>query len=179
MRASSVRQMIVLGGVAISGIGLAACSSGSASPPVTVQRTTTTETAAPTTTTLSTAQYAAKYLAIVNPANAAVSTMDTQIQALPSSATAAQISPIVAPAAAAMNTAISQLSAVQWPGQTETDMRTLITDEGPVVGDLTALESVNGLTVSSVVAKLSEDAGTAKSAADIVHSDLGLPQSSS
>jgi len=162
---------------------MAACSSGSSATSTTKPATVTTlapkPVASTTTTTLSVAQYAAKYSAIVAPANAAITAVNSQVQALGGSATSAQLTSILTPAINAMNTAISQLAAIQWPGNVETDMRALITDNGAVVGDLTALESANALTASSVETKMSEDAGTSKAAADLVHADLGLPQVSS
>lgn len=124
------------------------------------------------------AQYATKYEAIVAPANAALTTMQAQAKSLPSSPTAAQLIPVVQPAIDATNKALSQLAAIQWPGQTEIDMRALITADGNIAGDLQALESANALTASGVETKLSEDEGAGNTAADLVHADLGLPQPS-
>lgn len=175
------QRTVSVAAVVIAAFGITACSSGSAAKPPVV--TTSTPGSNPvvstTTATLSIAQYAAKYEAIVAPANTAMTTMQGQANALPSSATAAQLTSIVAPVIVAANSAVSQLAAIQWPGQAEMDIRTLITDDGNFVGDLTALESANALTASSVETKMSEDNTAAHTAADLVHADLGIPQSSS
>jgi hypothetical protein len=129
--------------------------------------------------TETTAQFAAQYEAIVAPANAAQQVETTAAKALPSAPTAAQLTPVVAPVIAAFQAMDSRLAAVKWPGQTEVDIRKMISDDGAVTGDLEAFESANAITASSVETKLEQDEGLISTDVDLVRADLGLPQASS
>ena len=95
-----------------------------------------------------------KYVAIVTP-------LTDALESAPASPTAAQFDQF----AAGMRSAQSQLSAVTWPGQAEADIRTLVSEMGPLAaemarGDAGAVRSAaNALTTASVT----------------IRSDLGLP----
>jgi hypothetical protein len=126
-------------------------------------------------TPMTKAQYATEYVAISRPANDALTTMKQKAGALGNNSSQAALTAIIEPAVTATQTALAKLAAIKWPGQAETDVRALITIDGTLDGDLSALESVTPATVSSVETKLQEDLGTAQSASDLVHGDLGIP----
>lgn len=160
-----------------TGCGGSSKSSSATTAPSGADTTTgaTTATSPPTTTV----NYGQKYLAIVAPANTTGDTFNAKISALSANganpATSA-VAAAVAPFVTALTNADSKLVSVQWPGQAETDIRALITDDGAMIGDLNALGSANMITGSSVETQLSEDLGKQQAAVSLVRSDLHLPQ---
>jgi hypothetical protein len=91
-------------------------------------------------TTAPAVNYGAKYLAIVAPYNAAIAKhpLDSLLfKTNPPSV--AQVTPIVA----ATTTFDERLLAITWPGQTEADVRTLVSDDETLVEYLNALADVS------------------------------------
>jgi hypothetical protein len=118
---------------------------------------TSTAPAAPAVTLAPSVGDGARYLAIVNPLTDALESASV-------SPTPAQLDQY----AGEMRSAQSQLSALRWPGPAEADIRTLVSEMGPLAADLAR-----------------GDAGAARSAADAltsasvtIRSDLGLPRTS-
>jgi hypothetical protein len=168
---------VVMIGLATAPAGAAGTSNTKQQHPVKHHKANAKKKAAETT-----AQYAAQYTAIVAPLNAAESTFNTADDALHAegnTTTAAKVTPIITPLVAAFQTCDQKLAAVKWPGQTETDIRKVISDTGAITGDFMAYESATALTASSVLTKLAQDEGVVTTDVDLVHSDLGLPQGAS
>jgi hypothetical protein len=59
----------------------------------------------------------------------------------------------------------AELSALRWPGQAETDIRTLVNELGPLAGDLARGDT----------GAVSSTAGALTSASVTIRTDLGLP----
>jgi hypothetical protein len=97
------------------------------------------------------------YLAIVNPLTSA-------LQSAPSNPAPAQLDQL----AAEVRSAQAQLSAVKWPGQAETDIRTLVGELGPLAADMARGDAG---AVGSASAALT-------SASVTIRFDLGLPSRS-
>jgi hypothetical protein len=119
--------------------------------------TSSTAPAAPAVTPASSVGDGARYLAVVNPLTDALESASV-------SPTPAQLDQY----AGEMRSAQSQLSALRWSGPAEADIRTLVSEMGPLAADLAR-----------------GDAGAVRSAADAltsasvtIRSDLGLPRTS-
>jgi hypothetical protein len=149
-----MRAMTILG---VAGAALLAGCGGSSHPAATSPRSPTSASplaATATTSTTAAVNYGAKYLAIINPLNAALKNS-------PASPSAAQLQAL----ATQIDQREAKLLAVQWPGQAETDVHTLVTDMGQLAA---AVQNNDGSAVTN--------AGQAvASASGIVRSDLGLP----
>jgi hypothetical protein len=150
---------------------LAGC--GSTAHPMVAPATTTA--ASLSTTTVMAPNYGAIYLRIVAPYNRAVDNFSRQAKALPADATETQLSGLISPLIAATITFNREALAVAWPTNVRADIRTLVTDDGAVMGDLESLNSTDPSTVSQALAAWSRDSSTADNAAAIVRADLGLP----
>lgn len=141
----------LVGVLAAVTVGVCACGGGStpkavsapAAAPVSVSSTTATTVAV---------NYGAKYLAIIGPLNKTLGA-STPV-------TAAQLSTITA----LIDRTEAQLLAVRWPGQAETDVRSMVTDMGPLAAAVS----------NDDVAAFRTAGQTVASAAAIVRSDLGL-----
>lgn len=79
----------------------------------------------------------------MTPYNNAVDTFSRQMKALGPQFSDAAYTKVVQPLIPAIQTSDQQLLALQWPGQTETDVRALVTVDGSLQGDLAALEGAN------------------------------------
>lgn len=139
--------------------------------------TPTTPAAAPA-ATAPTVNYGKQYEAIVAPTNTAIDTWSTKIQALPDNATDATIQAIDTPVGKAIGTMNGQLLHITWPGQAETDVRTLTSADGAVLGDLTILGGANALNATADIGQLVKDMQVVSVDANAVRADLGLPASS-
>jgi hypothetical protein len=180
-------QVLLLASVSLT---LTACgSSGSPStatsasttttPPSTSASSATTTTTAATTTTVSVAALGRQYPAIIDPANVALTTFVQQDDALgvgnSGSAPPSEQAKLAAPLIAALQTAENMLLRVDWPANVATDVRSLTTEIGAVVGDLDLVSGLTALDFSSWEQTLSSDGGKLSAAANAVRADLGLP----
>lgn len=175
-----MRKSLVLAGVAavlaVAGCGGQSTSSGAKSSVTAAPGTaapTTATTVVATTTTIATQVYGQEYLAIVGPTNAAVATFSKQIGMLPSSATGTQVQALCTTFAASLQDEVTKLARVTWPGQAESDVRTLVADEGAVEGDLNSCGESTSL--GALITLINQDLGKSTSAASLIRGDLGLP----
>ncbi len=86
------------------------------------------------------------------------------LESAPANPTPAQLDQL----AAEMRSAQAQLSALRWPGQAETDIRTLVDELGPLAADLARGDA----------GAVSTAAGALTSASVTIRTDLGLPSTS-
>lgn len=124
-----------------------------------------------TTPTTPPVDYGAKYLALVGPYNSAI---DTFNKSLTANMTSAELGAAADKLAVAGTQLDEQLIAVAWPGQVETDVRSLVSDDAAVIGDLQGFDSVNVLSASQLISQFDKDANVADTAAALVRSDLHL-----
>ena len=130
--------------------------------------------AAPSPEALSQKQQADAYLKAVNPANTALTTFKSKIN---DNSTAAQVAAAAKPLIAAITQANQDLARVQWTGQAVTDIRTLITADGQLAGDLRSVEQQNAFSLLAFLNQISRDGAALGSAVTIIRADLGLPPS--
>jgi hypothetical protein len=86
-----------------------------------------------------------------------------------------QLSGILGPVVTQLQSADSVILRQQWPSGVRADIKTLVTADGLVAGDLTGLENANVSNAGSIEANLTRDADGAAADSNIVRSDLGLP----
>jgi hypothetical protein len=108
--------------------------------------------------------YAAQYEALIKPANDAFAA----VRALPSNTTDAAITAALAKTAPVIEAADAALLRVPWPPNVATDIRALVTADGPLLADLANLSP-------STIDEALRESGVANAAANIVRADLGLP----
>jgi len=119
-----------------------------------------------------------QYLAIVTPVNATLNAFVTRAKSWSSSTTNSEALSDAQPAITALQSAESELLADQWPSGDTADVKTLVSDIGPLSGDLQGLGTINLLNASSWASTFQRDASTLSSAVAIVRHDLGLPPAS-
>ncbi len=131
---------------------MAACGSGTKA----AGTVSTTAAPAPTTTSTTAApiNYGQKYLAVIGP-------FDNEMHAITSTYTPTQLQGV----ANDLTMVEGSLLAVSWPGQTETDVKTLITDIGTLAGAVAIDEPAQVTTAD----------GAVSAASATVRHDLGLP----
>jgi predicted RNA-binding Zn ribbon-like protein len=117
------------------------------------------------------------YLSIVKPANDAIDRFEAKAKSWDDNATGEQAAKDAAPAVAAIREADNKLLRVAWPASTAADVKELVRAHGSMTGDLDGLEGVNALSAGAWTTQLTQDAGKASAAANIVRADLGLPPS--
>jgi len=109
--------------------------------------------------------YASRYLAIVTPAQQAVTTFE----GIHRPATDAQIRAGFAIVKKAVDACDAALLAVSWPGRAQVDVRTVVRDDATELADFEALN----------LTKARSDASILKRDANLVRADLGLPPADS
>jgi len=161
------------------GIGLAlmaaGCSSAKAAGTSTTTPATTTS-AAPTTTasTASTATVAQEFLAAAKGADAAY------VQWKAAVAGKTEVSQITAPAttyAAQLTTFDNAIMRLGASGKAATDIHTLVSDDGVVIGELNSESTQTQGSLAQWASQLIANGATAIQAGDAVRADLGLPPS--
>ncbi|MGH9920299.1 MAG: hypothetical protein ACRD6W_15710 [Nitrososphaerales archaeon] len=154
-----------------------ACSSGPSPAASSGPPTTTTAPSATTTTsaTLTKAEAASKYLAIVAPANAAITTFKGSPNVTTNSEAAAEAQPVVT----ALQGVIQGLLALgqQYP-PADTDLKAEVSAASTLSGDLESIGSTNALNISSWEEEIAHDGGVFDGTVATVRSDLGLPPAS-
>ena len=105
--------------------------------------------------------YASRYLAIVTPAQQAVTTFE----GIHRPATDAQIKAGFAIVKEAVDACDAALLGVAWPGKAEADVRSVVRDDATELADFEALN----------LTKARSDAGILERDANLVRADLGLP----
>jgi hypothetical protein len=164
------------GGVLVAALavcGLAACGGGGKG--ATSSSATTVIISVSSSTTQSRQELAQQYLDIVRPGNAAVNDFIAKASHWNDQTSASQAAKDAAPLIVAIKKADGELLSVQWPAETRADVKELVKAHGALIGDLTALESVNILSAGDWVNQFTQDAGKANAAGRIVRADLGLP----
>jgi hypothetical protein len=173
MRSTFVR----VGVVVVAALVLAGCGASSGTPPASSTSTTTTTVVSPTTlaptTTSSVKADAGIYVAAAAKANAAAASFGTAADAWPASETGAQAEAAAGPLISAMKAFVTSLTDGAWPADATTDVHTLVSAAGAVIGDLDGLDAVTSL--SGWVQQLAHDEGSLGTDADLVRHDLGLP----
>ncbi len=109
--------------------------------------------------------YASRYLAIVTPAQQAVTTFEGMHRP----ATDAQIKAGFAIVKKAVDACDAALLSVAWPGKAEIDVRNLVRDDETELADFEALN----------LTKASSDGSVLRRDANLVRADLGMPPSES
>jgi hypothetical protein len=161
------------------GLSLAACSSGTVTPPtsapvtITSAPTTTTTIATTTTTSLKTAQSA--YLADVAPVNSAINAFGQVANGWTSTTTDTQAESDAQPLLKTLNTLTTNLTDYQWPQVAKSDIRALVTVVANFEGDLQSLSTLNILDASSWIQQATKDDNVIGTDANFVRHDLGLP----
>ncbi len=164
-RSLGVGALAVLLGATVA----AGCGGSSHSAAATASATTTP-------TALSIAQQRADYLSAVAVYNAAGSKFLRQFNSLPQSATATQLAAISVPLANALQTTDTRLLAIPFTGQTRTDVDTLARDSAAVIGVLDTASGVTADTADQWDQGFVADFTKTHTDADIIRTDLGLPQ---
>jgi len=150
----TIRVLSILATLIVVGLIAAACSTSSGHTAAAPHDGPTVTTAA-TSTRIPLSVYAAKYSAIIAPANAYAGM-------LPTNPSAAQLTTLAAADSAADN----QLLRVAWPTPAITaDVKAMVSADGAEIGDLQQDHD----------SALAADQGKAVAAANIVRADLGLP----
>src|ERR1700681_649238 len=155
-------------GLAVAGCGSSGSSAGRPAPVLT-------SAPAATPTTVSTARIAQEYLAAVNSANAAGDAFHQQVVALGSNATVSQFAGPAKTLVAAYGVFDSVVLRLGTTGQTSTDIRSVVTADGALEGDLSALGSQSVQSVAQWNTTFLDDGGRVAAASNVVRGDLGLP----
>ncbi len=108
-----------------------------------------------------------RYVAAVDPANAALAAMLKRVLAYTSGPTT-QIDAATTPTAATLKTAARQVNAIGAPGALGRDMRDVVAALNVVVGDLGTLHDAKGDAVETEIARFVADAGRESAADDLV-----------
>lgn len=115
------------------------------------------------------------YLAIVAPANAAVTEVNKAVSGDSPTTSFATLGQQVAPMSAALTTLDQRLTNYTWPKAARTDVRTLLSDDAQLIGVLSSASGQNSLSGSSWLTTFDSDVTQLGTAADEVRHDLGLP----
>jgi hypothetical protein len=122
------------------------------------------------------AQAGKQYLALAAPLNAAVNAFQASTQY---STTGPEVATKAKPVIGALNTADAALLdlAQKYPAGAP-DLKALVKPDSGLIADLTDVAQINALSQSTWVQQLTQDASQERADANIVRSDLGLPQKS-
>jgi hypothetical protein len=163
-------------GVIATGCLLATGCGGSKPKPPSTANTTTT----PVTTTAAPGQQelTQTYLAILEPANAALSTFVIKASGWTRKTTNAQATTDAAPLLAAVRQAHGKLLRVEWPASAQANMNELVRAFGVLTADLAALSTLRRLSALSWDSHFTLDASKAGVAAARVRVDLSQPSPS-
>jgi hypothetical protein len=183
MRSAHLLLLGATAAVMVAGCSQTKTASSATTTPTTAAASTattatsvTSSTAVPaaSTTTVNLASFGEQYLSIMAPTNAALNRAEGRLTTI-ATPTAAQYSSILGPVITATEASESALLHVTWPPQAEIDVRSLVANDGSLVGDMQALGVITPATRSSVLAQFGEDAGKENSIVNTIRADLGLP----
>lgn len=158
------------------GVVIAACggTSKTASFPSTSSSVVATTTES--TTTSIRVDYAAIYLGLVKPINAATDAFSAALLNLGNEATATKVQAAATPFADALTVFDSKVLRVAWPAPTAADVKGLVTVDGALIDDLeSARDQTSVSAATSWSATLNGDETKASTASNIVRAGLGLP----
>ncbi|MFZ0171464.1 MAG: hypothetical protein WAL04_07255 [Acidimicrobiales bacterium] len=155
------------------------CALAGCGKTVATKTSTSSTTSTPTSTTSPAKSAAAVYVAAATKVDAALNTFDSSVDNWPSSETGARAQPSAQRAIDALKAFMASLENYEWPLGASSDILTLISAAGTLVGDLEGLAYVKLISSSSWASEFSNDVQSVSLDSNIVRHDLGLRSASS
>jgi hypothetical protein len=116
-----------------------------------------------------------QYLALVTPANTALTNFGGQAKTWTNSTPNSQVETAAAPVIATLSSISNGLKHDRWPSSSQTDIKRLEKSVTRVSTDLKSLATVTSFNATTWASKFAKDAHTLNSTATAVRKNLGLP----
>jgi hypothetical protein len=120
-----------------------------------------------------------QYLRLVGPTKSAASKFSSEASAWTSSTTDSQAEADAKPFIAAITKLDSGLTHDRWPNSAKADVKSLVSADATVIGDLRSLSTLQPSAAASFVTTFDRDAKTLSTSATALRHDVGLPPAKS